>query len=104
MYVNSVSYSADECLSTTFDDPKSRYFTSFTAYDAQRYLIEGVEHMSSNQWSTNEDGTITISFNCGSDAVNNIDTKGNEVSFTIRYYGVSQDVVDGKITPELTVK
>lgn len=103
MYVNSVSYSADECLSTTFDDPKSRYFTSFTAYDAQRYLIEGVKNVSSDRWTTNGDGTVTVSFNCGSDAVNNIDTKGNEVSFTIRYYGVSQDVVDGKITPELTV-
>ena len=36
-------------------------------------------------------------------AINNIDTKGNDYSFTVRYYGVSQDVVDGRITPELSV-
>lgn len=104
LYVNSVSFSADECLSTTFDDPKSKFFTSFTAYDASRYLIAGVKHMSSNSWTENGDGTITVSFNCGDEAVNNIDTKGSDYSFTIRYYGVSQDVVDGKIKPELSVR
>ena len=103
MYVNSVSYSADMCHATTFEDPKSKFFTSFTAYDAERYLIDGVKHVSSNSWQANGDGTITVSFNCGADALNNIDTKGNAFSFTIRYYGVSQAVVDGAITPELTV-
>lgn len=104
LYVNSVSFSADECLSTTFDDPKSKFFTSFTAYDASRYLMEDVKNVNSNTWDTNGDGTVTVSFNCGAEAMNNIDTQGNDFSFTIRYYGVSQDVVDKKITPELTVE
>ena len=102
LYVNSVSFSADECLSTTFDDPKSKFFTSFTAYDSSRYLVEDVKNVNSNTWDTNGDGTVTVSFNFGAEAVNNIDTQGNDYSFTIRYYGVSQDVVDKKITPELT--
>jgi hypothetical protein len=103
-YTNSVGLSANECLSTTFEDPQSKYFTSVTAYDKNRYLIEGVRHVSSYTWDANQDGTITVSFNCGDEAVNNIDTQGQDFSFTMRYYGVSQKVVDGGITPEQTVK
>lgn len=103
-YINSAKFKASKCLKTTFADPKSRFFTSFTAYDSERYLIDGVKNVNSNRWKKNDDGTITVSLNCGEDAINNIDTKGNDFSFTIRYYGVSQDVLDGKITPEATVK
>ena len=103
-YTNSTMLSANKCLSTTFDDPKSAFFTSVTAYDKARYLIEGVKHVSSYSWSKNTNGTITVSFNCGKNAANNIDTKGQDFSFTMRYYGVSQNVFDGKIAPEKTVK
>jgi len=103
-YTNSVILSGKKCLSTTFEDPKSKYFTSFTAYDKDRYLIDGVKNINSYRWKKNKDGTITISFNCGNGAINNIDTKGQDFSFTVRYYGVSQKVLDGKITPEKTVK
>jgi len=104
LYTNSISLSADECLSTTFEDPESTYFTSITAYDKERYLIEGAENVNSYRWEANADGTITVSFNCGDDAPNNIDTQGQGFSFTVRYYGVSQKVVDGKISPEKTVQ
>lgn len=104
LYTNSVTLSADECLSTTFDDPESVYFTSVTAYDGERYLIDGAQNVNSNRWTPNEDGTITVSFNCGDDALNNIDTQGQDFSFTMRYYGVSQQVVDGAIAPETTVE
>ena len=104
LYANSIMLSGDKCLTTTFDDPESKYFTSITAYDKSRYLIEGVKHVSSNFWKKNENGTITVSFNCGENAPNNIDTKGQDFSFTMRYYGVSQKVMDGKIEPEKTVK
>ena len=104
LYTNSVSLGADECLSTTFDDPESTYFTSITAYDNDRYLIEGVRNINSHRWEDNDDGTITVSFNCGDDAPNNIDTQGQDFSFTMRYYGVSQKVVDGEISPEKTVQ
>ena len=103
-YTNSVILSSGECLSTTFDNPESKYFTSITAYDSSRYLIKGVRHISSHTWQENKDGTITVSFNCGDNAVNNIDTKGTDFTFTMRYYGLSQKVMDGKISPEKTVK
>lgn len=104
LYTNSVSYSADECLSTTFDNPESKYFTSITAYDNERYLIDGANNVNSHRWSENGDGTITVSFNCSDDAPNNIDTQGQDFSFTMRYYGVSQKVVDGEIAPEKTIR
>lgn len=103
-YTNSPMLKGDKCLTTTFKNPKSKFFTSFTAYDASRYLMEGVNHVSSNTWKTNADGTVTVSFNCGKDAINNIDTKGKDFTYTVRYYGVSQDVLDGKITPSQTTK
>ena len=103
-YTNSVVLSSKSCLTTTFDDPRSRYFSSVTVYDKDRYLMEGVTNVNSHSWQVNEDGTITVSFNCGEDGVNNIDTRGQDFSFTMRYYGVSQAVVDGKIKPEQTVQ
>ena len=94
----------DKCLTTTFEDPESVYFTSITAYDADRYLLPDVRSVNSYHWDSNNDGTITVSFNCGDDAVNNIDTHGHEFSFTVRYYGVSQKVMDGNVTPESNVR
>ena len=103
-YTNSVVLSGAACLTTTFEDPGSRFFTSITAYDTNRYLLDGVRHVNSYTWQKNEDGTITVSFNCGDDAINNIDTKGQDFTFTMRYYGVSQKVMDGLIAPEKTVE
>lgn len=103
-YTNSTVLSSDKCMTTTFDDPESKFFTSITAYDKARYLIEGVKNVNSHSWMKNRNGTITVSFNCGDEAPNNIDTKGQEFSFTMRYYGVSQKVFDGKVTPEKTLK
>jgi len=103
-YSNSVFLDGNTCYTTTFEDPKSVYFTSVTAYDHGRYLMEGVSNINSYSWTPNEDGTITASFNCGEDAMNNIDTMGERFSFTMRYYGVSQAVVDGEIAPEKTVQ
>ena len=104
LYTNSVLLTGDKCLTTTFEDPESVYFTSITAYDADRYLLTDVRSINSYRWDSNSDGTITVSFNCGDDAVNNIDTHGQEFSFTVRFYGVSQKAVDGKITPESNVR
>jgi hypothetical protein len=102
-YTNSVFLDGNTCYTTTFEDPKSVYFTSVTAYDYGRYLMEGVENVNSHTWQENGDGTITVSFNCGDDAINGIDTKGEKFSFTMRYYGVTQKVLDGEITPTRTV-
>jgi len=103
-YTNSVMLDSGKCLITTFENPESKYFTSVTAYSQDRYLIEGVKNVNSHTWKENINGSVTVSFNCGQTAINNIDTKGNDFTFTMRYYGLSQKVMDGKINPEKTVK
>ena len=97
-YVNSPFIDGDTCKSTTFEDPKNRFFTSVTAYDSAKYLIEGAVSINSNSWDVNPDGTVTISFNCGDDAINNIDTSayGKDFTITTRHYGATQEVIDSK--------
>ncbi|KZY62219.1 hypothetical protein A3742_11205 [Oleiphilus sp. HI0071] len=98
-YANSPIMKASTCYTSTFEDPKNKFFTSITAYDSDKYLMDGVRHISSNTWDKNADGTITISFNCGEDAKNNIDTKGNDFTFTSRHYGVNPKVMEAKKDP-----
>jgi hypothetical protein len=97
-YVNSPFIDGDTCKTTTFEDPKNRFFTSVTAYDAEKYLIEGAVAINSYSWEANADGTVTISFNCGDDAINNIDTSayGKDFTITTRHYGATQEVIDSK--------
>ena len=95
LYANSEMQDGDRCMSTTFKNPGSVYFSSITAYDAQRYLFvdEDVNSVNSNTWEVNSDNTVTVSFNCGDDAKNNIDTKGQDYTFTTRFYGVTDQVI-----------
>ena len=95
LYTNSKMYSGEKSYSTTFMNPESVYFSSITVYNAQRYLFEDeeVKNVNSNTWLVNSDNTVTISFNCGPDAKNNIDTKGQDYTFTVRYYGVTEQVI-----------
>ncbi|GEA59758.1 hypothetical protein [Vibrio comitans] len=98
-YSNSPKMSASICYTTTFDDPKNKFFTSITAYDQDKYLMEGVKNVNSNTWETNGDGTITVSFNCGETAKNNIDTQGNDFTFTTRHYGVNPSIISDQKDP-----
>ncbi len=95
LYANSEMQDGGKCMTTTFMNPESVYFSSITAYDAQRYLFEDedVKHMNSHTWEVNSDNTVTVSFNCGDDAKNNIDTKGQDYTFTTRFYGVTDQVI-----------
>jgi hypothetical protein len=95
LYTNSKMYDGGRCYSTTFMNPESVYFSSITTYNAQRYLFEDedVKSVNSNTWTVNSDNTITVSFNCGDDALNNITTKGQDYTYTVRYYGVTEPVL-----------
>ena len=95
LYGNSAMQDGGKCMSTTFKNPESLYFSSITAYDAQRYLFvdDDVNSVNSNTWTVNNDNTVTVSFNCGDDALNNIDTKGQDYTFTTRFYGVTDQVI-----------
>lgn len=95
LYTNSKMFDGKKSYQTTFMNPESVYFTSVTVYDARRYLFEDEDiiNINSNSWEVNSDNTVTISFNCGPDAKNNIDTKGQDYTYTVRYYGVTEPVI-----------
>ena len=95
LYTNSKMFEGSKCMSTTFMNPESVYFSSITTYNAQRYLFEDedVKSVNSSTWTVNDDNTVTVSFNCGDDALNNITTKGQDYTFTVRYYGVTEAVL-----------
>jgi hypothetical protein len=96
LYTNSKMLSGKKSYQTTFMNPQSVYFSSITVYDAQRYLFEDedIKSVNSNTWVVNSDNTVTVSFNCGDDAINNINTKGQDFTFTVRYYGVTAPVIE----------
>ena len=73
-YFSSETMSGDVARSITFDDPKNKFFTSFTLYDSDGYLMEGETHINSKMWKPNDNGTITIHFNAGEEAINNLES------------------------------
>ena len=99
IYSSSPNVPGDVCTAVTFDDPKSTFFTSFTLYDTDGYLIDANSHIKSDKWTPNDDGTITIHFNCADDAINGLSSNGETFNYTVRYYGVSREVMDGTIRP-----
>ena len=98
-YANSSKMKAGTCYTSTFNDPENEFFTSITAYDNDKYLMEGVRSINSHMWDKNDDDTITVSFNCGENAKNNIDTQGNDFTFTSRHYGVNPKVINSSEDP-----
>ena len=91
--------SGAECRRLSFTDPGNKFFTSFTIYDEDGYLMEGETHINSKMWEPNADGTITLHINCGPDSINNLSSGGETFGYAIRNYGVSQFVLDGKFKP-----
>lgn len=95
IYRNTRQFDGDVCQTVTFEEPDNKYFTSITLYDQTGYMIDSARFsINSYEWDKNDDGTVTISFNCGEDAINNLATNGEGFNYTVRNYGVSQRVVD----------
>jgi len=97
-YETSGNLPGDVCHAVTFPDTGNRFFTSFTIYDTDGYLVEGNSHINSYTWESDDDGSTTIHFNCEG-AVNNITSGGNEFNYIVRNYGASQAVIDKEINP-----
>ena len=95
-YYTSEAMSGDVARAITFEDPKNKFFTSFTLYDEDGYLMNGETHINSKMWKPNPDGSITIHFNAAKDAINNLSSGGKPFNYIVRHYGVSQLVIDGK--------
>jgi hypothetical protein len=98
-YSSSKNIPGDKCYSISFEDPKNKFFTSFTLYDTDSYLMAGETQIKSSTWKPNSDGTVTLHFNCGKDAINNLTSGGKTFNYVLRNYGVSQKVLDGKFKP-----
>ena len=95
IYRNTKQFSGAACQTVTFEEPDNKYFTSITLYDETGYMIDSSRFsINSYEWDRNSDGTVTISFNCGDEAVNNLTTDGQDFNYTVRNYGVTQRVVD----------
>ena len=98
-YTSSKNLPGNACLAMNFPKTGNKYFTSFTIYDTDGYLMEGNSHINSYTWKSNKDGSTTIHFNCGDDKLNNITSNGAEYNYIVRSYGVSQKVLDEVINP-----
>ena len=95
IYRNTKQFSGDVCQTVTFEEPDNKYFTSITLYDETGYMIDSSRFsINSYEWDKNDDGTVSISFNCGEQATNNLTTGGQDFNYTVRNYGVTQRVVD----------
>lgn len=108
VYEVSGNYPMDKCHQVTFEDPKNKAFWSITVYNKKGFMFNDVANVSSNTAKVNKDGTWTVSFGCGSDAINNIETKNDTGMFNlaVRHYIPTDKVkVDGyRVLPLLKVK
>lgn len=105
-YQMSSNIEGKQCMQTTFDDPRVDEFWSFTLYDADGWLLPlGNNVLNSREAKANEDGTYTVSINCGDEAINNITTGDvEEWSVTWRTYGSSYKVKSGQWNPLNSLK
>lgn len=95
IYRNTRQFDGGVCQTVTFEEPDNKYFTSITLYDETGYMIDSSRFsINSYEWDKNSNGTVTINFNCGDDAVNNLTTNGQDFNYTVRNYGVTRRVVD----------
>ncbi len=97
-YTTSKNLPGEVCHAVTFPETGNKFFTSFTIYDTDGYLVEGNSHISSYTWKSDADGSTTIHFNCDGKQ-NNITSNGQTFNYIVRSYGVSQKIMDEEINP-----
>jgi hypothetical protein len=61
--------------------------------------MDGVTSINSYNMKKNGDGTYTVHFNCGKNALNNISSSGRNYNYTVRTYGASDIVKSGEWNP-----
>ncbi|MGJ8586124.1 MAG: DUF1254 domain-containing protein [Marinosulfonomonas sp.] len=102
IYQFSKFFEGEECQSTTFEDPNNvGGFWSVTVYDKDGFMFDEVANVNSNVATPNDDGTFTVHFGCGDDAVNNIPVKNDTGAWNaaMRHYTPSDAVASGQIKP-----
>lgn len=98
IYEISGNYPMDKCHQMTFEDPKNKAFWSVTVYNKKGFMFGELANINSKTAKVNKDGTYTVSFGCGEDAINNIPTKNDSGVFNLamRHYIPSDRVrIDG---------
>jgi len=96
IYEVSGNLSTESCYQLTFEDPKNTAFWSITVYDKKGFMFNDLANYSSNTAQVNEDGTYTISFGCGEDALNNLEiaNPSNVFNIVVRHYQPSKRVLE----------
>ena len=98
IYELSENYPSDIPHQATFKDPGNGAFWSITVYNKSGFMFNDVANISSNTATPNADGTYTINFGGGEDALNNIEIENDSGVFNlaVRHYKPSELVsVDG---------
>lgn len=97
IYEVSGNYQLGKCYQATFEDPENKAFWSVTVYNKQGFMFSDFAHVNSSTAKKNSDGTYTVSFGCGVEAPNNIETNNESGVFNlgIRHYIPSQRVLNG---------
>lgn len=98
VYELSPNYPMDQCHQATFADPEDKAFWSITTYDKKGFMFNDLANINSNTAEVNKDGTYTVSFGCGKDAINNLETINDTGMFNlvIRHYIPTDKVkIDG---------
>ena len=96
IYEISGNYPTDGCYQMTFEDPENTAFWSITVYDEKGFMFNDLANYSSNNAQVNEDGTYTLSFGCGEDAINNLEVSNpsNVFNIAVRHYQPSKRVLE----------
>ena len=94
VYEISPNYSTDKGYQITFEDPMNDAFWSVTVYDKPGFMFNDLASLNSHSATPNPDGSFTISFGCGADAPNNIETANPTGAFNLafRHYRPTEKV------------
>jgi len=97
IYEISENYPSDAPHQATFKDPGNGAFWSITVYNKSGFMFSDVANISSNTAKPNADGTYTVNFGGGKDALNNLEIKNDSGVFNlaVRHYKPS-DLVSEK--------
>ena len=70
-------------------------------YDKEGFMFNDIANVNSNVATPNDDGTFTVHFGCGEDAVNNIPVRNDTGAWqaAMRHYTPSDAVISGEIKP-----
>jgi len=105
IYELSGNYPAETCHQATFEDPMNAAFWSVTVYNRDGFMFNDHASLNSHTATANDDDTFTISFGCGEDAPNNIETANESGVFNLgfRHYRPSDRVREGyRLLPSVT--